>query len=29
MGVFPDFDGLGGIGDLRAVVGALLTRIRD
>ena len=25
MGVFPDFDGLGGIGDLRAVVGALLT----
>ena len=22
MGVFPDFDGLGGIGDLRAVVGA-------
>ena len=25
MGVFPDFDGLDGIGDLRAVVGALLT----
>ena len=25
MDVFPDFDGLGGIGDLRAVVGALLT----
>ena len=25
MGVFPDFDGLGGIGDLRALVGALLT----
>ena len=25
MGIFPDFDGLGGIGDLRAVVGALLT----
>ncbi len=25
MGVFPDFDGLGGVGDLRAVVGALLT----
>ena len=25
MGVFPDFDSLGGIGDLRAVVGALLT----
>ena len=25
MGVFPDFDGIGGIGDLRAVVGALLT----
>ena len=25
MGVFPDFNGLGGIGDLRAVVGALLT----
>jgi hypothetical protein len=24
MDVFPDFDGLGGIGDLRAVVGALL-----
>ncbi|WP_454301707.1 DUF6112 family protein [Salana multivorans] len=25
MCIFPDFDGLGGIGDLRAVVGALLT----
>ena len=25
MGVFPDFGGLGGISDLRAVVGALLT----
>ena len=25
MDVFPDFDGLGGIGDLRAVIGALLT----
>lgn len=25
MGVFPDFDGLGGIGDLKEVVGALLT----
>ena len=25
MNVFPDFGGLGGIGDLRAVVGALLT----
>ncbi len=25
MGVFPDFDGLGGIGNLRAAVGALLT----
>jgi len=25
MGVFPDFGGLGGIGDLRSVVGALLT----
>ena len=25
MGVFPDFDGLGGIGALRAVVGARLT----
>lgn len=24
MDVFPDFDGLGGIGDLRAVIGALL-----
>lgn len=27
MGVFPDFDGLGSIGDLRAVVGALLTLV--
>lgn len=25
VGVFPDYDGLGGIGDLCAVVGALLT----
>ncbi|MHB1063604.1 MAG: DUF6112 family protein [Georgenia sp.] len=25
MDVFPDFDGLGGIDDLRAVIGALLT----
>ena len=25
MDVFPDFDGLGGIGDLRAVIGALLS----
>lgn len=25
MGVFPDFDGLSGIGDLRTIVGALLT----
>ena len=25
MDVFPDFDGLGGIGDIRAVIGALLT----
>ncbi len=25
MNVFPDFGGLGGIGDLRAIVGALLT----
>lgn len=25
MDVFPDFDGLGGVGDLRQVVGALLT----
>lgn len=25
MNVFPDFDGLDGIGDLRAVIGALLT----
>lgn len=25
MDVFPDFDGLGGIGDLRSVIGALLT----
>ncbi len=27
MDVFPDFDGLGGIGDLRAVIGALLTLV--
>ena len=25
MDVFPDFDGLGGIGDLKQVIGALLT----
>lgn len=25
MNVFPDFDGLGGIADLKAVIGALLT----
>ncbi|WP_315278924.1 DUF6112 family protein [Kocuria carniphila] len=25
MNVFPDFDGLGGICDLREIVGALLT----
>lgn len=25
MSVFPDFDGLGGIGDLKSVIGALLT----
>lgn len=25
MDVFPDFDGLGGIGDLKSVIGALLT----
>ena len=25
MNVFPDFGGVGGIGDLRAIVGALLT----
>lgn len=25
MDVFPDFDSLGGVGDLRSVVGALLT----
>lgn len=25
MGVFPDFNGLGGIGDLKTVIGALLT----
>lgn len=25
MDVFPDFDGLAGIGDLKQVVGALLT----
>ncbi|MBN9606287.1 DUF6112 family protein [Cumulibacter manganitolerans] len=24
MDVFPDFDGLGGIGDLKQVIGALL-----
>ncbi|WP_392426049.1 DUF6112 family protein [Barrientosiimonas humi] len=24
MGVFPNFDGLGGIGDLKQVIGALL-----
>lgn len=24
MGVFPDFDGLGGIGDLKLVIGAML-----
>ena len=29
MDVFPDFDGLGGIGDLRQVVGALLTIVLD
>lgn len=27
MGVFPDFDGLGGVGDLRQVIGALLTMV--
>ena len=27
MAVFPDFDGLAGIGDLRAVSGALLTSV--
>lgn len=27
MGVFPNFDGLGGIGDLKTVIGALLTII--
>lgn len=27
MNVFPDFDSLGGIGDLRVVIGALLTII--
>lgn len=25
MNVFPDFDGLSGIGDLKQVIGALLT----
>lgn len=25
MDVFPDFEGLGGLGDLREVIGALLT----
>lgn len=25
MNVFPDFNGIGGIGDLKAVIGALLT----
>lgn len=25
MGVFPDFEGLDGIGELREVIGALLT----
>nr|WP_075889540.1 DUF6112 family protein [Actinomyces provencensis] len=25
MDVFPDFEGLGGIGELREVIGALLT----
>lgn len=25
MDVFPDFDGLGGIGELREVIGGLLT----
>lgn len=25
MNVFPDFDGLAGIGDLKQVIGALLT----
>ncbi|GAA1519210.1 DUF6112 family protein [Nocardioides humi] len=25
MDVFPDFNGLGGIGDLKQVIGALLT----
>lgn len=27
MDVFPDFDGLAGIDDLRAVIGALLTLV--
>ncbi len=27
MDVFPDFDGLGGIGDLKVVIGAMLTII--
>lgn len=25
MGVFPDFEGMSGIGDLQTVIGALLT----
>lgn len=25
MDVFPDFDGLGGIGDLKTAIGAMLT----
>lgn len=25
MNVFPDFDSLGGIGDLKSVIGAMLT----
>lgn len=27
MNVFPDFDSLGGIGDLKVIIGALLTII--
>lgn len=27
MDVFPDFGGLGGIGDLKVVIGAMLTTI--
>ena len=27
MDVFPDFDSLGGIGDLKVVIGAMLTII--